>query len=583
MTKFETNALATERRAAGEGRASFRHSNFVIRHSFVIRISSFEFPRRTRRGFTLIELMISIALVLVLMLGINQIFKYTTQAVGAGEAINAATRGSRAIQAAFAQDFAAMVAPGGGPTDAPYLIISNGQIYAYRNPKDLAAQGATSGSAPTFSPINGSNVPIGSPYQDLAGTGNFGDPNVNGDVTYPYTYNNRNHRIDVLSFFARDQFHRQTGNAGTFVDDMSSPEAMIWYGHANIPDNTGTYLCGPGQPLASGFNNDNNYFANQFVLARMAMLLVDKTPDSGGGTIFDNSGNSQYFINRTQPYPWTSGSAATDLEPLWYNSHSYDGAYIYQSRYDLAATTISSFRAKMQSYLANGGNTSPWWQYLMDGEPVVGAPRPTSYRYACSPYITKPMTASGMAAAAPYFLGSCTQFTVEFAGDYITQENNPNGATITTSNGPVSYSYGQFISAGADGEVDYRIVKDAVTNILRKQIIWYGLPRNTSGIPWTASSGPGSPSGDGDVMPAGWWIGAVQRFEKSLPGVYSAVAGSAYTQSPTNMQPGDRYICAWGPNDNATRPKLIRITVTLDDPNGQLPDGQTYQYVFAVP
>ena len=37
------------------------------------------------RAFTLIELMISIALVLLLILGVNQVFTYTTQAVGAGE------------------------------------------------------------------------------------------------------------------------------------------------------------------------------------------------------------------------------------------------------------------------------------------------------------------------------------------------------------------------------------------------------------------------------------------------------------------------------------------------------------------
>jgi hypothetical protein len=50
---------------------------------------------------------------------------------------------------------------------------------------------------------------------------------------------------------------------------------------------------------------------------------------------------------------------------------------------------------------------------------------------------------------------------------------------------------------------------------------------------------------------------------------------------PMSMLSGAQYICAWGPTD--VKPKLIRITLTLDDPTGRLPEGQTYQYVYAVP
>ena len=45
-----------------------------------------------------------------------------------------------------------------------------------------------------------------------------------------------------------------------------------------------------------------------------------------------------------------------------------------------------------------------------------------------------------------------------------------------------------------------------------------------------------------------------------------------------------RYIAAFGPTDDAiSRIKMIRITVTLDDPNNRLADGQQYQYVVALP
>jgi hypothetical protein len=568
MTKSETNARITARDHDGcdplaVSSFEFRHSNF-IRHS--------RFRSSNLSAFTLIELMISIALVLLLILGINQIFKYTTQAVGAGEGINSAIRNSRAIQSAFAQDFAAMVPPGTGSSDGPCLIISNQQVYAYRNAKDLAAQGDFS-AATAISNATNASYPAGAPYQDLNGSGKFGDSTVNGDVTQPYQYNTRNHRVDVLSFFAHDLFRRQTGNYGSFVDNMASAEALIWYGHLQMPGTSGdsSTAHGPGQPPSAGTpatlaDNPNNFFASQFTLGRVAMLMAEQS----GGYIYDNAGYAQHFITRRNAYITNGGSSAypAALDPFDYSAPDDKSAGFsnWTSRYDLAATTIASYRQQMSAFLL-ANPTATWWQACMDGEYVS----PNSMRYYCNPFVSKPMTAAAMAQATPYFLGSCVQFTVEFAGDYVVQENNPNGDTI----GGTFYPYGSRLSAGTDQEVDYQIITDG--GIARKQIVWYGLPRNTSGIT------PIAPATHGDVMPVAWWLNQIQSFEKALPGVSSPTVGGGYTQAATSMQNGDRYICAWGPNDKATRPKLIRITLTLDDPSGNLPDGQTYQYVFAVP
>jgi hypothetical protein len=49
------------------------------------------------------------------------------------------------------------------------------------------------------------------------------------------------------------------------------------------------------------------------------------------------------------------------------------------------------------------------------------------------------------------------------------------------------------------------------------------------------------------------------------------------------MQPTEFYQCAWGPYEMNMRPTMIRITVTLDDPNSRLAEGQTFQYVFKLP
>ena len=53
---------------------------------------------------------------------------------------------------------------------------------------------------------------------------------------------------------------------------------------------------------------------------------------------------------------------------------------------------------------------------------------------------------------------------------------------------------------------------------------------------------------------------------------YGGVAG---------MPAGSQYVCAWGPND--PKPKMIRITMTVDDPGGRLADGQTYEYIYTLP
>src|ERR1700761_8111267 len=90
----------------------------------------------SRHGFTLIELMISIALVVILILGVSQVFQYTTQAVGSGEAVTSAIRSSRSAQTSFDRDFAALVGPGTGSNDAPCLIIGSRAVYAFRNAKD---------------------------------------------------------------------------------------------------------------------------------------------------------------------------------------------------------------------------------------------------------------------------------------------------------------------------------------------------------------------------------------------------------------------------------------------------------------
>jgi hypothetical protein len=52
------------------------------------------------------------------------------------------------------------------------------------------------------------------------------------------------------------------------------------------------------------------------------------------------------------------------------------------------------------------------------------------------------------------------------------------------------------------------------------------------------------------------------------------------------VQANEHYTAVWGPDTDALgikRPKMIRIIATVDDPNGRLSDGQTFEYVINLP
>src|SRR4051794_673913 len=86
-----------------------------------------------RRGFTLVELMISIALVLILMIGINKVFKLTADTVSIGQAVSGAVRDSRAAQATYSDDLSNLA------DDSPFLLIRSMVTPAFRNRGDEQA------------------------------------------------------------------------------------------------------------------------------------------------------------------------------------------------------------------------------------------------------------------------------------------------------------------------------------------------------------------------------------------------------------------------------------------------------------
>src|SRR5947209_5506644 len=142
-------------------------------------------------AFTIVEVLISIAIALLLILGINQVFSIAQQTSGAGTTALAATENARGAAAIFQHDLDGIVSG----SDSPGIMIISEPVYAFRNRQDML--GSQNPTRPDLldNPVP-NNLPI---QQSLTAT------------------NSRVHRIDRIMFFSRGTQPRQTADAPNFV------------------------------------------------------------------------------------------------------------------------------------------------------------------------------------------------------------------------------------------------------------------------------------------------------------------------------------------------------------------------------
>jgi len=547
------------------------------------------------QGFTLVELIISIGLVLIIMLGVNFVFKMTSDTITAGQTLSETVRNNRAAQSVLQDDFAKLAANG------PSLIIASQTQAAFRFQQQEAAD-RDYNKADTLA-----NRSTQIRTVDFDENGVEGEPGKPGEQVSAATYNDRNHRLDTLSFFAQGKFSRQTGGAVTstntsatstypLISEIQASEAWIWYGHLGIyngqdPNDADSYPT-PGDISTVVSPNPNNFYATQWVLGRVATLLRDYDDPSdaaGTGSISLNSTSPyEYFIDRS----WNNGAAITSnankaLSPLAYNSQCNGSNTLVKNwgcRYDLGATSIAAYGSRLTDFVkkyALGTITGEeWWEGLFtkSGE-----------RFRTNPNIVRPISAPTIARQSPIFMQGCTQFIVEFAGDFVAQENDPTDPDF----GQVIGTFNNAATPLVDGEIDFVVVGTPANGPnARKQIRWYGMPRDTNGdgaIPGqSAPTATVNANGMPDTVPLrdvlatfGQPAAGFEKFETTPASAFLAIAND-YANPVSGLKFNQTYTCAWGPADNV-RPRMIRLTIVIDDPNGRLPDGQTYEYVFSLP
>lgn len=501
-----------------------------------------------RTAFTLVELLISVAMVLILVLGVNLVFRTATNGIGAGQALSTATRDNRASQATFYGDLQYY-------TEAsPLLVIESNLVDAFTSRE---AEQADRDGAPRSIDVDGNNVE--------------GEAGVAGEQI-PFA---GAHRVDKLSMMIRGPiFRRTTGNDGTFADSATtSQEAFVSYGHLRLYDDTGdiNLMVGggtngdgsypfPGTVPTAGDPNPNNQYARNWILGRSQVLLLPAPPAT------------QSYIE-----PGT-----TPMGPLAFNSMSTGPANslprafaMNESRLDLAQTSFAAYAGTITGFAGN------WWEFV-------------SYRFVCNPYMADPawlaappatrgpkLTSRLMAQAAPNFINGASHFIVEFAGDFCNQD----------ATGAVTGWYGPG-GGGTDGIVDY--VTRLNGTAIERRVRWYGLPRDINGdgvIKGTGVDIIGGASTYQDVVPlrdiltANAAPGApYATFERAAtaPRVSPPAPKANYADVLNGMVPADKYYAAWGPGDTV-RPKMIRITMAIEDPTGRLTEPQWSEYVIQLP
>jgi prepilin-type N-terminal cleavage/methylation domain-containing protein len=516
-----------------------------------------------RQGFTLVEVMISVALALLLMLAVGQIYSTAQQATGAGVQLVASLQSSRAIQARLTEDFRGM---SNGASDSPGLVIVSASAPAFRNLQDKIQNRAAGDPTQANDPVGTGSLPA---YTAI-------------------TTNARIHRQDKFCFFVRNRINRQTGSNQILTSTMSGLEAFVWMGHLALPDNNGVKSWNYAQPSSVNYQNpgvpgsDNNEFASSWMLGREVILLAPDPIVLNGDYCFTGKDATKTLLSGTNPLsiltPAVAASFSTTASPPgppWTPALN-PNVQLYSSRYDVALTSIPLYRNVAS---ASGTTTTPttWWQDV-SGTVVGGGVITGDRRYQANPFMRKPGTAatgttaaswlsSASAVTAPVFVRGCTQFIVEFAGDFMSQNLHPGFADDGTS--PVA--------GKQDGVVDYYTDPTDPQHV--RHVLWYGAPRDVNG--------DGVVNLVNDVMPASTAIGQMAggpvgafAFERNVPAI-----GAAFS-TRTSPQASQPYVCCWDATTDAAgipRPRMIRITIAIDDPNSRLNTEQIYQYVYDLP
>jgi prepilin-type N-terminal cleavage/methylation domain-containing protein len=493
--------------------------------------------QRPSRGFTLVELIVAMAVAALLMYMINRIFFDTTRAIGRGMALSDNIQSNRAVSFTLEKDAEAMIGPnvnGGG-----VLVIFQHQPFAPVPVVDATIKGTATRNVRSDQLMFIRSLSSSSPLKPLV-------PRDNTSYTY--------------------------GN-DTAVD--TATHARVWYGHIQRTASDGSDL-GNGQIGDPTDLGNPNLVATNWILGRQMLFLTNAAPSgthafySVDGTLNENTTNDYFRI----PAPQAAITNSFTL-PTFANSNRLymglcDVAWI--GARDPATTSGSSdyntgsapaVRFGLDSLTGNytgaAGEAQPF--LATSPAPFAGGPyRQRGYMLTFGNTrlrVNPDFQAGGLeswrvAQMHGYLVPRVSDFIVEFAGDYVGSDglidttaassgNDVNGVPYTIDAGMIKwYTHEAYANNPTDGAP---VVYDSTLPLTYKAVV----------------EGVSDPDTDPGLRPRNDTLVSSVSIYDDAPGLSEATAAFVFRHDDAGA--------------NSRWPKLLRIRYRMHDLRGELRSG----------
>lgn len=338
-------------------------------------------------AFTIMELMVSIAIVSFMLFLINRIFFDTAEAVSRGIATSKIIANTRTVGEQLDVDISALIGPGSfvsGTATHPETNAAGFMIIV--NKKFTNTQ-----------------------YRDGRSRDGI------ADTTRPV-------RSDQLCFIAKTNAELSTSPITTpltaksltsFTSSSSAKYARIWYGHVRQIDSNGNL----GNTLGGTADSPDKY-ATDWVLGRQALFLDDSVDSTD---IYNNYDNTFWRTLNT--------SSATKLEFYYAKSDILNVSLIQGTSPGSGKSSVFGIIDQLEDARLSGGTSRGTYKDLLYAPNkffVFYGPVSTGDLLST---LTIPsidaLSRDAIAQMHPYFMNNVSDFIVEFAGDY-----NASGAPI---------------------------------------------------------------------------------------------------------------------------------------------------------
>ena len=318
-------------------------------------------PINKQAGFTLMELIVSIAIMSMMMFLINRIFFDTTEAVSRGIATSKIIANTRTIGEQLKEDFDAFMGPR-AYTASPSYPIADSQAAGFLmivNKKKIA------------------------PYLDAR--------NKDGIVQA-----GRSVRTDQLCFIRKTtNLTPQTSLTATrFTGSATNASyCRIWYGHLIQMSETGNI------PTDLGLSGTADEYATNWMLGRQVLFLDDSVTTSD---YYANYDQTLWNINITSNPFYMAESDILNISLVQSSSPGSGGSATVGIMDVLEAARDSSSRSDYINALRVNKN------YIFETQRLAVRTTPN----------INTLNRNNIAQMHPYFMNNVSDFIVQFAGDY---------------------------------------------------------------------------------------------------------------------------------------------------------------------